>query len=563
GEMDFLGPEEDHNMLEIPLHQSYTGSKRVNHISTYQNAAVISGEFGLASFNLEDFEFMETTYFVQSGVYFGVNESAILDGMIYAASDRGIYIHPLDEFMANFIDWQQPAGLPVTSFENIVSFQGNIVASTNGSVYRFDGNNWTSIGFFANLRDISVNSNVLSITQINQVSNYDDSFSLIDNVSFSEELNTGTRIGGSTYGGSVKFCLISNLNQIYPDGPYSNNSWAVTPYMGQLWISPGGMDSFNNTLQNADGFSHFNGEMWIHNSSEEMLNAKDVVSITVNPNDTTEVYVSTWMEHPSWSQSGVHIGLFKFKNGQVVEHYNSENSNLLFRERIAGSAFDEEGNLWISQAFADGDKMFLHKLDPTGNWESILLTTSDKPSAQEPVIYGGYAFVPLPRRGGLKISNMQEVYTITNAIGSGNLPTDEVISAAIDKENVLWIGTALGIRVLYNPIESLLSGSYETDPIIIEQNGIPEALLTDVQINDIEVDGANRKWVATESGGAYYFSEDGTETIFNFTSQNSPLPSNKVNDIEVDESTGVVYFATDKGAVSYRSDAVNVGDSFG
>src|SRR5690606_34029168 len=163
----------------------------------------------------------------------------------------------------------------------------------------------------------------------------------------------------------------------------------------------------------------------------------------------------------------------------------------------------------------------------------------------------------------IKVSDMQNVYTISSSSSTGNLPSDNVLSVAIDESGVLWMGTILGLRILYNPLEAIQSGSFETQPIVIEQNGIPEALFMDTQINDIEIDGANRKRIGTETSGAFYISESGEETVFHFTSSNSPLPSNKINDIHVDPLTGVVYFATDKGVVSYRSDAIDVGDSFG
>ena len=361
GEMDMLGPDENHNLLEIPLHQSYTGSKIVNHIFPYQNTAVISGEFGLATFSLEEFEFMETTYFSQTGVYFGVKESAVLDGVIYAASDKGIFTHALDEFIANFVSWQQPEGMPTTPFQQIVVFQNNLLASTNGNVYRFDGSNWTSFGNFPGLRDLSVNGNVLSITQPNSVTNYNESFGIIETVSFTQNLNTALKAGNITYGGSRLFGLINGLNEIAPDGPYNNKSYSVNALGDQIWIAPGGVNNYNTPQSNADGFYHFNGTKWIHNTSEEMLDAKDVIDIEINPNDSTEVYVSTWFEHPSWSQQDVHIGMFKFKNGQMVEHYNSENSGIKFRERIGGSFMDEEGNLWISQSYVEVRKKLRHQ----------------------------------------------------------------------------------------------------------------------------------------------------------------------------------------------------------
>lgn len=565
GEMDMLGPDEDHNLLEIPLHQSYMGSKIVNHIFPYQNTAIISGEFGLASFSLENFEFMETTYFSQAGVYFGVKESVVLDGVIYAASDKGVFSHPLNEFIANFVAWTQPVGLPSSAFQHIVVFQDNIVAASHANVYRFDGNNWTTLGNFPGLRDLSVNGNVLSLTQINNITNYNESFGIIESVSFTHDLNTGLKVGNTTYGGSRLNGLINGLNEIAPDGPYNNKSWAVTTMGDQIWIAPGGMNSFNSPQQNADGFYHFNATQWLHYTSEEMFDAKDIIDIEVNPNDPTEFYVTPWFEHVSWNDPDTRIGFFRFKNGQLVEHFNSENSGILFRERIGGTFLDEEGNLWVSQSYVSPNgRNLAHKKTPGGNWTTVDLGGSSTAGARKPLVHEGYAYLPLPRiHSGLKITDMQNVYTVDTNPNSGDLPSSEIISVAIDKNGVLWIGTTQGIRTLYNPIQTIQSGSFQADPVIIEQNGIPEAVLTDVQINDIAIDDANQKWVATDTGGVYCFSEDGTQTIFHFSAENSPLPSNKVNDIEIESSTGVVYFATDKGVVSYRSDVVETGDSFG
>lgn len=562
GEMDILGLEENHNMLEIPLHQSYTGSKRVNHLTTDQHIAIVSGEFGLATFNFENFEFMETTYFTQGGVSFGVKESAIFNGVIYAASDQGVYTHALDEFIANFVSWDQTNSIPTTPYQNIVVFNNNVVASTNNTVYRYDGLNWVSMGFYPNLVDLSVNGNVLSVTQLNQVSNYNESFGLIDSEYFEDELNTGLKIANITYGGSKEKGLLQDSQEIHPDGPYNNLSWSVTPYEGQIWIAPGGMNNFNTALSNADGFYHYNGLEWIHNKSEDMLGAKDILDIEVNPSDTTEIYVSPWFEYVTWEVE--RIGFLRFNNGHFSENYLENNSIPEGFWRVAGSRFDEEGNLWVAQSYVSTPpKTMLARKNASGNWQSINLGVLGDSGARKPEVYNGYAFVALPRKQGVAVSDMESVYIIDDGSNSGALPSDRVYTAVVDQDGVLWIGTDLGLRILYNPIEAIQSGSFQTEPIIIEQNGLPEALLNDVLIYDIEVDGANRKWIATESSGVYYFSDDGQEEIFHFTLENSPLPSNTVTDVEVDRSTGIVYFATNKGVVAYRSDAVDVGDSFG
>ena len=79
-------------------------------------------------------------------------------------------------------------------------------------------------------------------------------------------------------------------------------------------------------------------------------------------------------------------------------------------------------------------------------------------------------------------------------------------------------------------------------------------------IVDIEVDGSNNKWIGTATAGAFLVSPDGQETLFHFTKENSPLPSNTINDIEIDDQTGEVFFATDKGMVSYAGTSTEAED---
>ena len=52
----------------------------------------------------------------------------------------------------------------------------------------------------------------------------------------------------------------------------------------------------------------------------------------------------------------------------------------------------------------------------------------------------------------------------------------------------------------------------------------------------------------------------GSKRLFHFTKQNSPLPSDNINDIEIDNVTGEVFFATDKGMVSYRGTSTEASD---
>ncbi|MED5334987.1 MAG: ABC transporter substrate-binding protein, partial [Bacteroidota bacterium] len=74
---------------------------------------------------------------------------------------------------------------------------------------------------------------------------------------------------------------------------------------------------------------------------------------------------------------------------------------------------------------------------------------------------------------------------------------------------------------------------------------------------DIALDGGNRKWVATVNSGVFLLSPDGREQVAHFTAENSPLPSNEVYDVAIDQASGLVYFATPNGVTSFRGTATN------
>ncbi|MGC1633442.1 MAG: two-component regulator propeller domain-containing protein, partial [Gelidibacter sp.] len=134
-----------------------------------------------------------------------------------------------------------------------------------------------------------------------------------------------------------------------------------------------------------------------------------------------------------------------------------------------------------------------------------------------------------------------------------NMPADNVKSLAMDNNNQLWIGTIKGLRVLYNTESFFTNNNITVKEIVILDDGIPKELLSNQVISDIEVDGSNNKWIGTGQSGVFYFSPDGQETIYHFTTANSPLPSNTINDISIDTQTGKVYIATPKGLVSFNS----------
>ena len=228
-----------------------------------------------------------------------------------------------------------------------------------------------------------------------------------------------------------------------------------------------------------------------------------------------------------------------------------------FFVRIPDGEYDSQGNLWMIQQQVD---LALHRRSPSGQFTAFDVgavfadvpggnsTTRIEITDDDKIIFGS------TDAGLIGFDPELNQYTrLTTILSEGNLVNNYVSAIKIDQSGQLWIGSTLGLRVL-SSANSLFSDDIpDSRAIIIEDiNGIPRELLADESVLDIEVDGNNNKWVATGSSGAFLFSPSGNETIFQFTTDNSPLPSNEVRDIAIDDATGLIYFATQNGLVAFK-----------
>ena len=132
----------------------------------------------------------------------------------------------------------------------------------------------------------------------------------------------------------------------------------------------------------------------------------------------------------------------------------------------------------------------------------------------------------------------------------------QLYDIAEDKNGEIWVGTNIGIFVIDNPEKFFNDGIFKQIKIARNDGtGLADYFMSGVYIKDIEIDGANRKWIGTNSNGIYLVSADGQETIHHFTTENSPLPSDCIESIAINDITGEIFIGTDKGIVSYMGDA--------
>lgn len=133
--------------------------------------------------------------------------------------------------------------------------------------------------------------------------------------------------------------------------------------------------------------------------------------------------------------------------------------------------------------------------------------------------------------------------------GAGGLPTSNVNTIALDRENLLWVGTDNGVAVIITTRDIFTTASEAYTPFFQTRR-----LLLQEVINKIVVDGGNQKWIATQNG-LNLFSASADEQILNFTEENSPLPSKNVIDLAIDPVSGEIFVLTENGLLSYRTDS--------
>ena len=285
----------------------------------------------------------------------------------------------------------------------------------------------------------------------------------------------------------------------------------------------------------------------------------DFISIAVNPKNPKEIAAGTYSFAP--------LTLLNETDSLVFDQSNSPLEPVSIGNGwslISGLKFDPKGNLWVANGYTDRP---IKMRQSNGVWVSHYVgtgaankqTTKLEIDFQDNIWMGTYAngLVGLQHQGTLDDPSDDQYIQLTTGELLGNLPSNKITALAADFDGELWIGTDAGFAVLYNANGSFTAGAgnYDAQRILIPFEGNFEEVLGDANITDIEVDGGNRKWMSTANAGLVLLSPDGTQIIAQYNEDNSPLISNTIFDIEINQQTGELYIVTDKGLVSFRIDA--------
>ena len=559
------------NVVDIINKSIPQNVKKVNHFTEYQGILYVSCDFGIVQYNLATLQFGDTYFIGNGGSQIIVNQTAVFEDKIYAATQNfGIKNASISN--ANLNDYNQWTTMDGNGWKGIASFDDKLLAITlNGNIQKLQNGVFVNHNSVAqNPIDFRVNDNHLIITTQNNAYVYNSNLSQIldinstqitaeNSIIFScatvidERVFVGTKENGiystDTNGGL-------NFENTMPDGPYKNLIFNVKKSANNLWAVYGGYDRSYNPYAFFGGITqygiskHTKENGWSLIPYSNLLNAKSLTRIAINPINENEIYVTSFFSG-LLKINGNQITLFDDQNTGVnglKSMTNVVNENV----RINAPVFDKNNNLWIGNCRVEKP---LKVLKTNNVWQSLALPLPVNNDYSTILIDKNETKWIATFRNGLYAFNENynnKSIIVTDISTSQHPDLKDIRTIAIDNNNKIWIGTARGLRIVNNVDEFLSQDEIESDAIIILEDGLAQELLYEQFILDIVVDGANNKWIATNTSGVFKLSPDGQNELFHFTTTNSPLPSNNVLDIEIDSLTGEVFFATDKGMVSYK-----------
>lgn len=585
GNIDLIRNDKLVNIRDV-MDKSISASKQIQNCRFYDGKAFMVYPFGVVVLDLEQMIILDTWFTKRAHEQLNATDIAKNSQRYYISTTEGIFSMLLSSSMlSDFGQWDEEDTTNVSHLavanDKVFAIRKASEGNVGDQLMKKTSEGWQETEHsYQKVQAMNAQDDKLLIA------NWDGVELLDDNIN---RLFLAVWYEGSPYP-DVRDCVLDDNNIWAADNVYGLVQNNMTYFFHRFFTASGPFMDYVEKATSKDGIvaavhgsrrgstayapgyhypaiSWFQNQEWQFNSSD-FLNVDpyhtttDFTDIAINPKDETEWCVASWTN-----------GIVKCKNHKPVAYFNGTNSALDSTSNgntaVSSVKYDSKGNLWMTNSFCP--KM-LKMMEPNGTWHSYNITANagvndiDEVVAENLLIDSrGYKWVNFPRAGityHLIAFSENGTYDNTgddrlaridmNAAAEVNSTT--VYCMAEDLDGEIWIGTDKGVKVIYYPGKIFNGGVYPRN-ILLEQDGYVSVLFEYEEVTAIAVDGANRKWIGTGKAGVFLMSENGQEQLLHFTSEDNPLFSNQIVDINIDQLTGEVFFATAKGLVSYRGAA--------
>jgi hypothetical protein len=576
--VDLITNDDVTNISDIKR-SNIPGNKTINRIKCDSNFAYLACGFGVVVIDLKRKEVKDTWLVGDLGTYIKINDIEFFSQNICLATDSGvIYANKSLSNLANYQMWDTDTSSfiyrkAVADLEKCgPKLIAHVPDGDSSYLYQFNGVEWTPTCLFNNAKKNSIVSSYQKLTITYNTGNV-----VSFDTNFNQTRNLFTYNPGAIYplyavydrSGDLWICdseegLIWNNGANAWDcrkqpmmGPNLSDIWKVFGDDKNMVVIGGGVNPAFNKLWKSSAFSIFTDEVW--NPINRWNNAAiDTISDLINGVADPANGASIWLS--SWGGGLIHV-----TNNQITEVFDGNNSDLELSNGatfVHGLCFDKDQNLWIvnsntSKALkvrTSKNEWLEFSLNPYSNGSTLSSLAIDS---------NGYKWILMPRNNGILVFNDNGTLNdpSDDQVKSLNINLGTRVSSSVincfaeDLNGDMWIGTDKGIKVFYNATGIFSETNPAPQTILIDQDGYVQNLLEFENVTAIAVDGANRKWIGTTKAGLFMVSSDGTTELAHFTTVNSPLFSDEITSLSINQKSGELFIGTNSGLISYRIDA--------
>ena len=590
GNIDIIRNGQITNLPDL-MNSSLEGSKAINNVYFQGNIAYLSFGGGILQLDLTQDIVLNTYIIGPGGTALNVNNVVIVSDTLFAATYNGIYKIATNDPNPNyFADWQKVNVFGHDSFPYIAG-GGNFFFTdyhpndvwAHDTVFKYNSGKWSYFKpqeakdniygleyCVVNGNPCIVKTGAYGVTVYDTIGDtlYDYTWYVWGGMNASDAIidaNNIVWVADQNYG-LVKIEPGGNSQSFVPPGPFSNTVFNIAIENNDIRITPGGYSLGGKT---PDYLGHIGISTYINNTWYRLLDKPypndmllDLSCIAIDPSNPLHAFVGSFDS-----------GLVEYNNYQFVKLYNPSNSTLENQSsdpgwpnvRVGGVAFDQQGNVWATNSLINSNYLSVLKTD--GTWQSFdfssIIPTQENVTSVL-VTSSGAKWIAIPYLGILVYQdngtfaqpNSTNTVLITDTVGKGALKSSNTFCMVQDLNGAIWVGNDVAMEVFYAP-NNVMDGlnDWDCQYVYVTETGYTQYLMQNEIVTSMAVDGANRKWIGTQGGGVFLVSSDGVNQIYNFTTSNSPLLSNNLYCITINQIDGKVLFGTDKGIVAYQGNS--------
>lgn len=596
GNIDLLQPDGSVKNVTDVLRKASQTAKTITQIQVYGGLAYLASNLGLIVLDLSKLEVRDTYSAIgPSGQAVTVYGTAVVHDTLFASTTQGVLrgrISPAVNLL-DYRSWTKEfpnSGLPADIFGQLTTYRGHVYAqATYRGVYYLAGaggsRGWRMVpgSYGGGARRLRPSAAGLLVSfDDDNLRSFDPATGALRTVLPRAAIGTyafdmvrvadGTFYVASYDQGLLRFAAGTTTPElIKPNAPATAAAYGLLAdaATNAVDVFSGGYNG-DSGLQFGvrNGFYEYRAGQWTNYTSAnysatDFPNLVDVSHGTRTADGT--LYVASYGNGLlQWQGPGKFMQYTFGTPGSPLRSTLNPDQTNLFNVRVTDVAADPGGRyLWVGNRHERAGVSGLYRFRPGPNtWQvAPYFAGSQNPDRLVVDAYGN-PWVAQSRKGGAGLA-VYDTLSRQAIIFNTGTTVNQVYGMARDRTGSIWIGTGDGVAYFSDPsqVVSFLSGTSSLGsagtfavPIVRRGTGTGFPALFNTVVRCVAVDGANRKWLGTPSG-LWLFSANADEALLHFTTANSPLPSNSIVDVAVNDKTGEVFVATDGGVVSYQGSA--------